>query len=164
MRLSKILTLAGVALVVLGAGAALGWAVGSKSSGGKEPVVREPLAQSKRPHGVKGKTLGLTRVIVRPGAELALHHHPGTQIAYVEKGTLTYSVDTGSVVVRRGPADDHPRLVRKIKAGETAKLKKRQWVVEQPETHHHAANRGSERVVLYLATLFRTGAPPSIPG
>jgi hypothetical protein len=36
--------------------------------------------------------------------------------------------------------------------------------VEQPSDHHHAANHGKDRVVIYLATLLRHGAPPSTPG
>ncbi len=164
MRPLKLISVVAALFVVLGAGAALGWALGSADRKAPAPVVREPLAQTKKPRGTRGRTLGLTRVIVKPGAKLALHHHPGTQIAFIEGGVLTYTVETGSVAVRRGPADDHPKLVRKIKPGQTAKLKKGQWIVEQPNTHHHAANRGDERVILYLATLFRTGAPPSIPG
>ena len=43
----------------------------------------------------------------------ALHHHAGTQIAYVQRGTLTYFVKTGTVKVFRGAADQHPRVVRR---------------------------------------------------
>jgi hypothetical protein len=56
------------------------------------PVVRTVLAEDVDPTGAAGRTLGLSRVTVAPGAALALHRHPGTQIASIERGTLTYWV------------------------------------------------------------------------
>ncbi|MDX6635036.1 MAG: hypothetical protein QOF06_1239 [Solirubrobacterales bacterium] len=38
-----------------------------------------------------------------------------------------------------------------------------QWLVEQPPDIHEAANRGSSPVVIYLATLLKSGAPPATP-
>jgi len=150
--------LAGVA-VLLGAGIAIGARLASK-----EPVTREALAKTSNVRGAKDRTLGLSKVIVRPGAELPLHHHPGTQIARVAKGTLTYTVVDGEARVKKGDADTGAKLVKKVKAGETVKLKAGMWIVEQPSDHHMAANRGKDKVVLYLSTLFRKGAPPSVPG
>jgi len=149
---------AAVALVASGVG--VGW-----SAAAVDPapvvVVRELLAQDEAPRGAPDRTLGLNRVTVMPGARLASHHHPGTQIAYVETGVLTYSVETSSIAVRTGPSDA-PRVVRRIRAGETARIKAGQWIVEQPDMTHHAANRGSTPVVLYVSTLFRTGAPAAV--
>jgi quercetin dioxygenase-like cupin family protein len=105
----------------------------------------------------------LSRVVVEPGAQLALHHHLGTQVARIVSGTLTYTVRSGSAVVRRGESDQHPALVRRIATGQTARIQPGQWIVEQPSDIHEAANRGSTPVVIYLATLLRTGAPPSTP-
>ena len=105
----------------------------------------------------------LSKVVVNPGAKLALHHHLGTQISRVTAGTLTYTVERGSAPVRAGEADQQPRLVRTIKAGQTARIKPGQWLVEQPSDIHRAANRGSVPVVIYIATLLKTGAPPSTP-
>jgi len=105
----------------------------------------------------------LSRVVVPPGVRLALHHHLGTQISRVVAGTLTYTVRRGSAVVHSGEADDHPRLVRRIGAGQTARIHPGQWLVEQPSDIHEAANRGSTPVVIYLATLLKTGAPPATP-
>ncbi len=97
------------------------------------------------------------------GSSLARHRHTGTQIARIEQGTLTYSVTSGSVTVRRGQADDDPAVVRTIKAGQTARIKAGQWTVEQPDVVHQAANKGSKQVVIYLATLLPNGDPPSVP-
>ena len=148
----------GSALVL--AGGAIGWAARSAAP---EPVVREALAESKTPKGAKGRKLGLSRVVIQPGAELALHYHRGTQIAFIKTGMLTYTVDTGRVKVRRGLADEDPVVVKTISAGETGKIKAGQWIVEPPSTHHSAANRGKRPIVIYLATLLRCNAPPSTP-
>jgi quercetin dioxygenase-like cupin family protein len=156
---SVLVPAAAVALVASGVG--VGW-----SAAADDPapvvVVRELLAQDDAPRGAADRTLGLNRVTVMPGAELASHHHPGTQIAYVETGVLTYTVETSSVVVHTGPSD-HPRVVRRIAAGQTARLKPGMWIVEQPHMTHHAANKDATPVVLYISTLFRTGAPAAIP-
>jgi quercetin dioxygenase-like cupin family protein len=126
-------------------------------------VIRNALAQSTQVQGAPNRTMVLSRVEVEPGAQLALHHHLGTQISHIEAGTLTYTVREGSAVVREGESDQSPRLVRRIEAGQTARVKAGQWLVEQPSDIHQAANRGSVPVVIYLATLLKTGAPPATP-
>ncbi|MET0559930.1 MAG: hypothetical protein ABW065_14900 [Solirubrobacterales bacterium] len=126
-------------------------------------VVRSALAQSDAVQGAPGRTMVLSRVKVEPGAKLATHHHLGTQISRVTAGALTYTVRRGSAVVRRGEADKDPQLVRTIRAGQTAQVHAGEWLVEQPSDVHEAANRGSVPVVIYLATLLKTGAPPSTP-
>jgi quercetin dioxygenase-like cupin family protein len=148
-------------MLLLG-GIAIGWA--ASKSAAPEPVVREALAQGKHPRGAPGRVLGLSRVVIRPGAELALHHHEGTQVARIKAGVLTYTVHTGSVIVRRGDADESPRVVRTITAGQTGRIRAGSWIVEQPGDHHSAANRGEKTIVIYLATLLKRGAPPSTPG
>ena len=148
---------AGVA-VLLGAGIAIGGMLA------KEPVTREALAKTSNVRGAKDRTLGLSKVVIKPGAELPLHHHSGTQVARIVKGTLTYTVVKGKAKVKKGDADSGAKLVRTIKAGESAKIKTGQWLVEQPSDHHMAANNGDSRVVISLATLLRKGAPPSVPG
>jgi hypothetical protein len=155
-------TLALAAVFLLVAGGAIGWALAGQAEAPE--AKRQALAASDDPRGAKDRTLGLSRVVVPAGAELALHHHQGTQVAYIDSGTLTYTVETGSVEVRKGPADGGSEVVREIAGGETGKIKAGQWIVEQPSDHHSAANRTSKRIVIYLATLLEDGAPPSTPG
>lgn len=126
------------------------------------PVVRTALAEAPNPAGAPGKTLGLSRVTVAPGGSLPLHRHPGTQTAYVARGALTYTVVTGKVVVRRGNPEADAKVVRTISSGQTVVIKAGSWIVERPGTIHRAANRGGKQIVIWLATLFRTGAPPAI--
>src|SRR3954454_3298293 len=100
---------------------------------------------------------------ISPKARLALHVHPGTQIAYIDKGTLTYTVKTGAVTVYRGQADKGPRLVRRVTAGHTAKVRAGQWLIEKPHVQHFGANLGSKPIVILAATLLKNGQPPAIP-
>jgi quercetin dioxygenase-like cupin family protein len=125
-------------------------------------VVRTPLAQSTKVKGAAGRTLGLSRVAIPAGGKIALHHHQGTQIAYIQSGVLTYTVKSGGVRVMTGPAD-HPTVVRKINGGQTGRINAGEWIVEQPSTIHQAANKGKSRIVIYLATLLKARAPPSTP-
>lgn len=126
-------------------------------------VVRNALAQTSRVQGAPERTMVLSRVVVKPGARLALHHHRGTQVAHIQSGVLTYTVRRGAVVVRRGESDQEPQVVRRIAAGQTGPIRAGEWIVEQPATIHQAANRGSAPVVIYLATLLEKGAPPATP-
>lgn len=127
------------------------------------PVVRTALAEARSPAGAAGETLGLSRVTVAPGGSLPLHRHPGTQTAYVARGALTYTVERGRVLVRRGNSEQGTRVVRAIASGQTAVIRAGSWIVERPGTIHRAANRGRRGIVIWVATLFRTGAPPAIP-
>jgi quercetin dioxygenase-like cupin family protein len=126
-------------------------------------AIRNALAQSSHVQGASNRTMVLSRVEVEPGAKLVLHHHLGTQVAKIEAGTLTYTVRRGSVVVRKGESDQNPQTVRTIKAGQTASIHSGQWIVEQPSDIHEAANRGTIPVVIYIATLLKTGAPAATP-
>ena len=153
------LTLVLAAIGLLAAGAVVGQVI-AQSGGGA--VTRTALGQSTKVKAAKGRTLGLSRVTIPVRGSIALHHHEGTQVAYIQKGVLTYSVRSGSVTVMSGPGDN-AKVVRKIGAGQTGKIAAGQWIVEQPSTVHQAANKGSQKIVIYLATLLRTGAPPSTP-
>jgi quercetin dioxygenase-like cupin family protein len=125
-------------------------------------AVREALAQTEQVQGAAGRTMVLSKVTVPPGAQIAVHHHLGTQISRVVAGTLTYTVREGKAELFEGESEE-PRLIRDITAGKTARIRAGQWLVEQPSDIHQAANRGSSPVVIYLATLLKDGAAPSTP-
>ena len=126
-------------------------------------ATRTALAQAANPVGAKGETLGLSRVTIPAHTALALHRHPGTQVAYIQTGTLTYTVKKGSVPVYKGAADQKPKLVRRVTAGHTGTVRAGEWVVERPTAVHFGANNGTRPLVILLATLFTNGSPPSIP-
>src|SRR4051794_1576508 len=134
------LSVVAVVALVAAAGAA-GHSPGADAQSGQAPT-REALAQVVKPRGAPGRTLGLSRVTIPAHTALAPHRHPGYQIAYIERGTLTYTVRTGVVRVYRGAADASPRLVRTIRAGETAGVRAGEWVVERQGDVHFGAHRG----------------------
>jgi mannose-6-phosphate isomerase-like protein (cupin superfamily) len=148
-------------LAAFALGAVLSNALGQTATA--PTAARNALAQTDKVQGASQRTLVLSRVVVPPGAELALHHHLGSQVAHIQAGVLTYTVRSGSIVVRRGEADQSPRRVRTIAAGQTGQIRAGQWIVEQPSDIHRAANRGTAPVTIYLATLLKTGTPPATP-
>jgi quercetin dioxygenase-like cupin family protein len=155
IRLTGILS----AIGLLSTGVVVGHVI---ARSGGSTVTRTALAQSTKVRGTSGRTLGLSRVTIPVNGTIALHHHQGTQVAYIQAGVLTYTVKSGGVTVFSGPADN-PRVVRKINGGQTGTINAGQWIVEQPSTIHRAANKGKTKIVIYLATLLRRGSPPSTP-
>lgn len=160
---SRGLPIALLVVVALASAVFLSSALGKDEPKAAPAVEREAMAETTKVQGAPGRSLVLSRVTVAPGAELALHHHLGTQIAQIASGVLTYTVEQGAVKVRSGEADQDPQVVRTIANGETGRIKAGEWIVEQPSAIHRAANRGHKPVVIYLATLLKTGAPPSTP-
>ena len=161
MPARRMLSVVAVVALLPAAGAA-GHSLAGDAQSGPAPT-REALAQVVNPRGAAGRTLGLSRVTIQARTALAPHRHPGYQIAYIERGTLTYTVRTGVVRIYRGAADASPRLVGTVRAGETGRVRAGEWVVERQGDVHFGANRGRRPVVILLATLFTTGSPASIP-
>jgi quercetin dioxygenase-like cupin family protein len=158
-RSRSLLALAACSLLVLGM--AIGWGVARSAT--TPAAKRLALAQSRHVRGAPGRTLGLQKTIIPAHTVLPLHHHEGTQVAYIHKGQIRYTVHRGSAKVKRGLADQHPTLVKKVKTGESVTLRRGDWIIEQPSDHHSAVNKTNEKAVVYQATLLKTGAPPATP-
>jgi quercetin dioxygenase-like cupin family protein len=122
------------------------------------PLPTRTLLAQAPAHGAAGQELGLTSIVIPGDVVLAKHHHPGTQVATVLAGRLTYTVYVGSVPVYRAGV-----LTRTIHAGSTTVLRPGDTVTEQPTVVHSSANHGTAPVKLMLATLFPKNAPTSIP-
>ena len=127
-------------------------------------AIRQTLVMG-MPPGAPGQTLELVRYDIPAGLSLAVHIHPGMQIATVVSGELTYHVLTGSVLIGRAanatatsPGEGEP-----LSAGESTVLYPGDWVVEVPGAVHYGENLGDEPVVLLAATLLTTGEPAAIP-
>lgn len=147
-----------LSVTVLVAAVAAAYALGASST-----PVRTDLAHVKNPAGAKGNTLSLFQVTIPAGAQLAKHHHPGTQVAFVRQGTITYKVFSGDVPVYQGNADANPKPIRHIRSGQTGTIKPGQWLVETKDDVHSAANNGKTKILIYLSTLLKNGDAPSIP-
>ena len=112
------------------------------------------------PVAVANPELSLGRVTVLPGAVLPVHYHAGTQIGVVVQGELTYTVFTGKIEWHRGgDPTGKPHL---IGPGETVVVGPGDALVESPKSVHQGRNNGAVPLVIYLSTLFPTGAPRAI--
>ena len=122
-------------------------------------IASEVLGRA-QPAAVAEPELALARVTVMPGAVLPVHHHPGTQIGVVVQGELTYTVMTGEIEwYGAGGSSEPPSL---IQPGQTVTVGVGEALVESPGSIHQGRNEGAVPLVIYLSTLFPTGAPRAI--
>ncbi len=129
------------------------------------PVVQPPVIASEvlghaSPAKVEDPELALGRVTIMPGAAIPVHYHPGTQIGVVVQGELTYSVFSGEITWYRGDAPSAaPKL---IEPGETVVVRPGDALIESSGSVHQGRNDGNVPLIIYVSTLFPTGAPTSI--
>jgi quercetin dioxygenase-like cupin family protein len=151
--------LALVAVMALSAAACGASATPSAASSGSSlpPVVRAVLAAG-NPAAAAGQDLELARYTIQPGTTLALHRHPGMQLAWIESGVLTYTVEVGKVTVHRvdGSTID-------VRPGDTVRIVAGEWLAETESVVHFGANEGPDVVVILAASLLQTGQSPAIP-
>lgn len=121
------------------------------------PGVFSEIIVAASPVPVADPELTIGRVVLTNGAIIPPHEHPGTQVATILEGELTYTVLTGTVAVT---GKDGVRL--SLDHGETITLRPGDAVVEQPGAVHTARNEGSTPVVILLSTLFPAGAPRAL--
>ena len=140
-----------------------GGAAGAGETGGDiVEVTREILGQT-APEQASGHELYLVRVTVPAGALLAPHTHPGTQVARIERGTLTYTIISGTATVVRAGADGEAGETEEVSGPATVRLRKGDTVIEPEGMVHEAANRGERKVIIVLTALLTEGAPLSEP-
>jgi quercetin dioxygenase-like cupin family protein len=124
------------------------------------PVIASEVLGHASPAKVDNPELALGRVTIMPGAAIPVHYHPGTQIGVVVQGELTYTVFSGEIAWYRGDAPAAaPKL---IMPGETVVVVPGDALVESPGSVHQGRNDGNMPLIIYLSTLFPTGAPTSI--
>ncbi|MFL5862902.1 MAG: cupin domain-containing protein [Solirubrobacteraceae bacterium] len=155
-----------VALFVAGAVAAVAGGVvqmGGAASASSVPQPRRIDLAAGYPSFARGYRLSLTEAVLPPGAGFPAHRHPGMQVAYVQSGTLQYTVFRGRLKIFRGHPGSSQKLVGVLRAGQTGSIRAGEWIVETPSLHHRGANTGHKRVVILLATLLRSDEPPAIP-
>ena len=121
------------------------------------PVVRTVLAAG-HPSAAPDRNLELVRYTIQPGTALPPHRHPGTQLAYIESGTLAYTVIEGEVVINQ--ADGGSRVIR---PGATGTVEAGEWIMEHEGIVHFGANDGDVPVVILASSLLEADEPPAIP-
>jgi len=133
-------------------GSTPGSTAGSTPGTATAPVVKQVLNQQADPPGAPGRTLTLMRYVIAPGAKLSPHVHPGIQLAYIESGTLTYTIVSGTANVRRGGADPTP-----VTGPTTITLDAGDAVNETGDMVHFGANDGSVPLVILASLLTEDG-------
>jgi oxalate decarboxylase/phosphoglucose isomerase-like protein (cupin superfamily) len=133
-------------------------------SGGDDPpeVTREVLVEA-APAEAPGFEMYLVRVVIPPGGTIATHYHPGTQMAQVQRGTLTYRILEGTATVLVRGDDGGEAVGEEVSAPSTVKLGPGEGVIETPDLVHEAENKGKKRITILLSALLPTGEPLSIP-
>jgi quercetin dioxygenase-like cupin family protein len=121
------------------------------------PVITSEVLVRAKPVAVETPELSLGRVTIMPGAVIPPHTHPGTQIAIVAQGELTYTVFTGQALWYHGDTPD--AVPSPIRPGDTVVLKTGDTLVEAPGEIHEGRNDGHVPLVIYLSTLFPADAP-----
>jgi quercetin dioxygenase-like cupin family protein len=119
--------------------------------------VRSVLAAA-NPSAAPDDNLELVRYTIQPGTALAVHRHPGTQLAFIESGTLTYTVIEGEVTVNEADGGTRP-----IGPGQTGMIAAGEWIMEHEGVVHFGANDGDEPVVILASSLLGADEPPAIP-
>lgn len=149
-----IVAIVGLLLAACGGGST---ASGTSPGANVPPVVRAVLAAG-NPSAAADRNLELVRYTIQPGTTLALHRHPGMQLAWIELGVLTYTVEVGKVTVHRvdGSTID-------VRPGETVRIVAGEWLAETELVVHFGANEGPDVVVILAASLLQAGESPAIP-
>lgn len=151
--------LALVVAVTQGSGTSIGSDATPQAATG---LTRTVLAGA-TPAAAPDQSLQLARIEIAPGTKLPAHVHPGTQLASVISGELTYTVLDGEIRVERAPVDGAPAAVEMLTSGQTTVLHPGDAVIETEGMVHYGENLGTEPVVLMTAVLFTAGEPASIP-
>jgi quercetin dioxygenase-like cupin family protein len=126
-------------------------------SGSAAVTVRTVLASGAPSFAAPGYEMDLARYTIPPHAKLAPHHHPGMQLAYIESGTLTYTVIEGTVTVHAIDGS-----TRTIGPGQTGQIRTGEWLTETPEIVHFGANETDQPISILASSLFVQGDPPAI--
>lgn len=114
------------------------------------------------PEAAPDESLQLARIVIQPGTTLPAHIHPGTQLAWIESGELTYYVLSGRAEIDRNTAGDPPGAVEWLEAGSSTVLEPGDAVIEREGMVHYGANLGTEPVVILTSTLFAADEPATI--
>jgi quercetin dioxygenase-like cupin family protein len=115
------------------------------------------------PAAAPDQSLELAQIVIAPGVKLPPHVHPGTQLASIVSGELTYTVIDGEIRVVRTSVDGAPGAEETLTSGQTTVLHPGDAVIETEGMLHYGENLGSEPVVIMTAVLFEANQPASIP-
>jgi len=133
-------------------------ATGTTATTAAEAKVSSEVLAEYAPPEAPGFTMYLYRVTVPSGVEIPSHHHPGQQMSRIDTGTLTYTVEQGTLEIARGGNEP----TETVTGPATVELHVGDTVYEAETMVHHAANRGDVDVRILIDSLITTGQPLSI--
>jgi quercetin dioxygenase-like cupin family protein len=136
--------------------------VGSDATPSAGSGLTRTVLVSATPAAAPDQTLQLARIEIAPGTKLPAHVHPGTQLASIVSGELSYTVLRGEIRVERAASNGTPGPVEVLKSGDTTVLHPGDAVIETEGMLHYGENLGTEPVVILTAVLFEAGMPASI--
>lgn len=116
-------------------------------------VRSEVLDDLVNPPGADGRKLSLVRYHIAPGAKLKPHVHPGVQMARIESGTLTYTIESGTALVRRSGSDTDTKVTGPTKIT----LQTGDSVIERGDMVHFGENRSTKPLVIIATLLTEDG-------
>lgn len=138
---------------------------GTPAASGISGVTVETLGHG--PSGTApGYTLQLIRLTFAPGGRIAMHHHPGDAVFYVESGDIGWTTGSGTALLSRAMAGTPsagatPAAPEPLSAGSEVLLHAGDAVFYDQDVTHDVRNPGAEpAVVLYAA--IRAGDQPGI--
>lgn len=122
-------------------------------------VVKDILGTVDDPPGAPGRTLTLIRYTIPAGAKLAPHIHPGVQLASIRSGRLTYTVVSGTAIVRRAGATTDEKVIGPA----TTVLGPGDAVTELDGMVHFGANDTRKPIVIDATLITVTGDDLAVP-
>jgi quercetin dioxygenase-like cupin family protein len=163
MQRRFVVMLLGVGLLTVAVGA-------DRVRSGLQTAVTPPAANagitadvlaSTQPSNAPGQELAIRQVTFDPGGGLVPHTHPGTQLIWLESGTLHLVVVEGEAPIVRAASAATPGPTDVLTSGQETDLGPGDSWVEAEGVVHYAVNTGAEPAVIRVATLYRTGEPAS---
>ena len=115
------------------------------------------------PMGAPGQELAVRLTTIAPDGGLVPHTHPGTQLIWLESGTLQLVVVDGEVPITRAPNAGTPGPAETLVSGQETVLNVGDSWVEAEGVVHYGINTGDEDAVLRVATLYPAGEPAAQP-
>lgn len=104
------------------------------------------------PLSAPGHELSLRRATFEPGGSVALHHHPGALVLYIESGSLTFTVFEGEANVVRAAGEGTPNATEQAGPDSEVVLSAGDWLFEE-DVVHTAVNAGDTPTVVWIAAL-----------
>ena len=114
------------------------------------------------PEAAPGQALSLVRITFEPGGYFASHGHPGTQIWYIDAGTLSTTIQEGTARLTRAPVGGTPTPAEHLAPGDDVTMLAGDALFFGPDLVHTVRNEGDETTILLISAILAADQPPVI--